>query len=266
MSTFRTLELSNPQFEKAHLRFITIKSPHLKGRGDITVFVPPNIMNYKNLPLVILLHGVYGSAWSWPYGAGVHIQALEMIEQGTLPPMIIAMPSDGLWGDGSAYLAHHDKNFEQWIVEDVPLAVREIVPQVSNRSPQFIGGLSMGGYGALRLAALYPNLFVGVSAHSSITAFNQMKLFIEEDLTTFTVTDEQYPDVIAALLYHREKLPAIRFDCGKEDLLIEENRKLHQQMQQYNIPHRYFEYSGGHEWNYWTLHIRKSLLFFAELL
>lgn len=266
MSSFRTIEISNPLFEQANLRFITVKSSNLKGRGDISVFIPPRTEQCKNLPLVLLLHGVYGSAWSWPLGAGVHLQALKMIQKGLLPNMVIAMPSDGLWGDGSAFLSHHKRNFERWIVDDVPKVLAEVIPQVSDISPLFIGGLSMGGYGALRLASLYPDCFKGVSAHSSITAFDQMRLFIEEDLKKFNITTAQYPNIIDAMTLNKDKLPPIRFDCGKADLLIADNRELHNRMLQYNIHHQYFEYPGGHEWPYWTQHIEKSLLFFAALL
>ncbi|MEO6188400.1 MAG: hypothetical protein ABIO82_02545, partial [Ginsengibacter sp.] len=107
MSKFRTIEISDPRFENNHLRFVTVKTPNLKGRGDICVFVPPSIKTELDTPVVILLHGVYGSAWSWPVSTGVHLQAMRMIERDEIPPMVIAMPSDGLWGDGSAYLAHN---------------------------------------------------------------------------------------------------------------------------------------------------------------
>ncbi|GAL80595.1 putative esterase [Algibacter lectus] len=96
-SKFRTTELSNPEFESNNLRFITVKTPNLKGRGDICVFVPP-MKNLKDIPIVTLLHGVYGSAWIWAHKAGVHFTALKMMELGILKPMVIAMPSDGLWG------------------------------------------------------------------------------------------------------------------------------------------------------------------------
>ena len=65
MSKFRTIEISDPQFESGDLRFITVKSQHLKGRGDICVFVPPMELPDQSVPVIILLHGVYGSAWSW---------------------------------------------------------------------------------------------------------------------------------------------------------------------------------------------------------
>jgi hypothetical protein len=118
MASFRTIEISDPRFEAANLRFITVKSVPLKRRGDICVFVPPAVAD-GDLPIVILLHGVYGSAWSWAHSGGVHLSAQEMIDTREIPPMIIAMPSDGLWGDGSAYLPHTGFDFEQWIVDDV---------------------------------------------------------------------------------------------------------------------------------------------------
>src|SRR3984885_9865529 len=119
MPRFKTLEISDPRYENNNLRFITVKTLNLKGRGDICVYVPPGTGSAETLPVVILLHGVYGSAWSWPYSAGVHLVANELMQKGELPRMIIAMPSDGLWGDGSAFIPLDNYNFEKWIAEDV---------------------------------------------------------------------------------------------------------------------------------------------------
>ena len=123
MPRFKTLEISNPGYENDNLRFITVKTQNLKGRGDICVYVPPGLNSAVTLPIVILLHGVYGSAWSWPFSSGVHIKTNDLIQKGELPPMILAMPSDGLWGDGSAFLPLGNYNFEKWIAEDVADAV-----------------------------------------------------------------------------------------------------------------------------------------------
>lgn len=68
---FRTTELSNPTFAPENLRFITVKTPNLRGRGDICVFIPP-LNDLHNVPLVLLLHGVYGSSWVWALKGGVH--------------------------------------------------------------------------------------------------------------------------------------------------------------------------------------------------
>jgi enterochelin esterase-like enzyme len=262
---FRTIEKSNPEFESNHLSFITVKSKNLKGRGDICLFVPP-LEGLKDIPLVILLHGVYGSAWAWSQKGGVHLSAWEMIQKKELAPMAIAMPSDGLWGDGSGYLPHSDYDFEKWIVEDVVNAVIESVEAVSGKSDLFISGLSMGGFGALRLGIKYSDKFRAVSAHSSITELEQMSLFVEESLKDYEQANRQEESVLEMALNKKQHLPKLRFDCGTEDLLINYNRFLHDQFNKAQIDHEYEEFSGGHEWSYWQEHIKDSLLFFNKFI
>jgi enterochelin esterase-like enzyme len=245
---------------------MTVKTPNLGGRGDICVFVPPNIQSHHTVPIVILLHGVYGSAWSWTHSAGVHLQAMEMIQRGEIPQMIIAMPSDGLWGDGSAYLQHNNFNFEKWIAEDVVTALAEKITGATEDSPLFIAGLSMGGYGALRIGAKYGYRFRGISVHSSITSLEQMRLFVEEDLANYYQDNKVDEDVFETIKKYGNNLPPIRFDCGSSDQLIEYNRMLHRQMNEHGIDHIYKEYPGAHEWSYWEKHIGESLRFFANSL
>lgn len=263
MSKYRTIEISDKRFERDHLRFITVKTPNLKGRGDICVFVPPNAGDHADIPVVILLHGVYGSAWSWAYGTGVHLQAMHMIEQKEIPPMIVAMPSDGLWGDGSGYLAHHGFDFEKWIAEDVPAVLVETMAGVSAGSSFFIAGLSMGGYGALRIGARYGNRFAGISAHSSLTGTEQLAYFVEEDIAGYSQDNTTGGDVFTTMQQYRHRLPPVRFDCGSEDPLVEHNRRLHHLLAEQDIMHIYEENPGAHEWPYWEKHISKSLKFFA---
>src|SRR5438045_628198 len=124
MPGFRTIEISDPRFEHDGLREITFKSPSLRGRADVTLWLPPNAEATADLPLVLLLHGVYGSHWAWTRSGGAHRMAGALIEQNEIPPMALAMPSDGLAFDGSGYVAHPDRDFERYIVEEVPACVR----------------------------------------------------------------------------------------------------------------------------------------------
>ena len=264
MPRFKTLEISNPAYETDNLRFITVSTPNLQGRGDIIVYVPPGTLKTDTLPVVILLHGVYGSAWSWPFASGVHLQADKLIQDKRLPPMILAMPSDGLWADGSAYLPHSGYDFEKWIAEDVPDALCECIWGASKESPLFISGLSMGGFGALRIGAKYGSKFKAISGHSSITSLPQLKYFTGEPLQHYAQDDFTDEDVFETFLKYRSSLPPVRFDCGTHDVLIKYNRDLHKKMEQENIPHVYQENPGGHEWPYWSRHITDSLKFFAE--
>ncbi|MCX6215302.1 alpha/beta hydrolase-fold protein [Spirosoma sp.] len=271
MSTsFRTIELSDPAYERDGLRSITVKTPNLSGRGDITVWIPgAELRGTEPLPLVILLHGVYGSHWAWTLKGGAHRTAERLLREGQIRPMILAMPSDGLWGDGSGYLPHNGYKFDQWIVDDVPNAVLEALP--ADRSiylleRPFITGLSMGGFGALRLAAKYPERFRAAHGLSSITHINQLPLFVEEPLSAYCQLDASDASVLNLMIQNRAQLPPIQFDCGTDDLLIEPNRALHRALTEQQIPHKYQEHSGGHEWPYWQQHVVDALLFFNSIL
>lgn len=135
---------------------------------------------------------------------------------------------------------------------------------LNDHSPIYIAGLSMGGYGALRLGAKYPNLFSGFSGLSSITHFDQMSLFLEnmDELREKALIQD---GVLEWMLANKKQLPPFRFDCGVEDLLIEQNRILHRTLIENNIPHIYEENEGKHEWDYWTNNIERTLLFFDGL-
>ncbi|WP_273215413.1 alpha/beta hydrolase [Runella zeae] len=260
MASFFTVELSEPRFERDHLRLITVKSNALQKRADISVFVPP--VPFSELKgMVILLHGVYGSHWAWTLKGGVHHTALQLINENKIPPMMLVMPSDGLFGDGSGYVPHLSEDYEKWIVEDVPKVVEEEI--VGHPLPLFVTGLSMGGYGALRLGAKYSNLFRAFSGHSSITEFTQLRHFVK-DFEGLQASTQITDSVIDTILVHRHHLAPFQFDCGRSDVLIEANRALHQALQTHQISHQYREFEGGHEWPYWEKHIADSLLFFSQ--
>lgn len=262
-SAFRTIKVSDPRFERDGLRYVTVKSPALKQRGDIVLFVPEDAKEGADLPLVTLLHGVYCSCWSWCYFAGAHLTTARLIEEGVIPPLVLAMPSDGLWGDGSAYVQHAEQDFERWIVQDVPRAAIEASGVVSTSSVQFLGGLSMGGFGTLRLGARNGRQYRAISAHSSITKVEQFAEFVEEPVANYCAHEEA-PSALEAILSNRDSLPALRIDCGVDDVLIEHNRELHRELDEAGIDHIYEEFPGIHEWAYWEEHLVDSLRFFAE--
>ena len=265
MGRYRTIEISDPLFEGDNLRLLTFKSPSLGGRGDVTLFVPPECEDGENLPLLLLLHGVYGSHWAWSLKGGAHRTARRLIGQKLINPLVIAMPSDGLWGDGTGYLPHRSADYESWIVNDVVGCVTDMIPCLGGRSKLFIAGLSMGGYGALRLGAKYARKFSGVSGHSSMTHHGQLSRFVEEPMASYRLTrEEEESGVLYWMRRNRETLPPVRFDCGTDDDLIEENRGLHRDLTAENIPHQYFEFEGGHTWEYWQRHLSDTLLFFED--
>jgi len=262
---FRTLEMSNPAFTPPGLRFVTVKSAALGQRADLLLCVPPQAEALRDVPLVVLLHGVYGSHWSWAFQGGAHLTLQRLIDSAAIPPMVLAMPSDGLWGDGSGYVAHAGQDFERWIVDEVPAAARAATSACSLASPQCIAGLSMGGLGAMRLAGRYPQRYVAAAGHSSVTDAAQLDGLIAESRAGWAATP---PDstVIAAWRHAQAPLPALRFDCGRDDPFISANRQLHKDLLAAGIAHQYAEHDGGHDWGYWARHLADTLLFFGQTL
>jgi enterochelin esterase-like enzyme len=212
------------------------------------------------MPLVILLNGVYGSHRAWVDQGEAHLTALGLIAEGRIPPMVIAMPADGLWTHGTGFVPHVDGAYERWIMEDVIGCAREMVPGLGPEV--FLAGVSIGGYGALRLGAKHGGLVRGISAHSPVTRLNDMARFASEPNSY--LADEPFVGVWIAR--HQARLPPLRFDCGTEDPLLDASRRLHDELVHQNVVHLYQEFPGLHDWAYWKTHLADSLLFFEGRL
>jgi putative tributyrin esterase len=260
---FTTVELSDPEFETEGLRHATVSSAALRRRGDVTLFVPPEASGLKNIPVFILLHGVYGSHWAWALKGGAHRVAARLIADGLLSPCVLAMPSDGLWGQGSGYIPHADHDPERWIVDEVPAVAALASSAVGAQSPVCISGLSMGGFGAMHLGGKYPDRFRAIAAHSSTTHLSQLAQFSADDRSQCSQAKIDI-DAMNALRSAGAMLPPLRIDCGTEDDLLAQNRALHSTLLAAEIEHEYFENPGGHEWPYWAARLPETFAFFAK--
>jgi putative tributyrin esterase len=261
---FRYVEVSAPGLTPPGFTFATVKSAALGQRADVTIYAPAAAHAGGDAPIVILLHGARGSHWAWTFKGGAHQRLEALIAARLMTPMVLVMPSDGLWGDGSGFVSHRTQDFERWIVEEVPQLAITVSPACSVRSPVFLCGLSMGGYAALRLAGKFPDRFAGASAHSAITADDQFDQVIVEPRGDWSCAPEDQ-SVVAALTLTPWPSP-IRFDCGLDDPLLSANRRLHAELEALGVDHRFEIEPGGHDWTYWSRSIDRSLLFFHDLI
>ena len=126
--------------------------------------------------------GVYGGHFSWTYSVGAHKVLDALIDQGEVNPVALVIPSDGHWGDGTGYFAHHGYDFERWICEDMLQGVYHFIGGISAASTHFISGLSMGGFGAMYLGIRHYDRFEAISAHSSITRVEDLRPYVAENL------------------------------------------------------------------------------------
>lgn len=261
MSLYRNVVLSEPL--SCGVRLATLYSPALKRRADLTFYVPVERTG-ERLPLLALLHGVHGSHWNWwALGKAPQI-AREMMDAGEISPFAMVMPSDGLWEEGSGYVPHREFDAEAWIAEDVPGFVGELLPEV-DPGRFYLSGLSMGGFGALRIGMKYAAKVKGISAHSSVTKVEDLEGIVSAPLEEYRASGEENVSIPHWAKVNRAVLPPIRFDCGRDDSLLESNRALHTALREQKIPHAYEEHEGGHTWEYWRAHVRRTFRFVSEI-
>lgn len=262
--TIRRLEQSDPNFTALKCQYMTVHSSNTGRRHDISLYIDDGVSPHT--PIIILLHGVYGSHWVWQHLGGVDKVYETLRKQHGLERFVLVMPSDGGLLDGSAYLptlAYGD--FEKWIMDDVLQSVTNSLPCLSEKSAVYLSGLSMGGYGALRLGAKYAERISGISAHSAITELTQLKLFSDCQLSHYQCQNDYESQLIYWFKKNLSQLPPLRFDCGKEDELYSGNYALHKQLNELNISHQFESFAGGHSWDYWHKHVADSLLFFSQI-
>ncbi|MDJ0922874.1 MAG: alpha/beta hydrolase-fold protein [Henriciella sp.] len=263
MNRFRTIEISNPAYTPPNIHFITVQAPALGRRGDMLVYCDPSTA--PDAPVIILLHGVYGSAWAWLFAGGVHTVYERLRAQEGLSEFVLVMPSDGLAEDGSGYFNRDDAQYRNWIVEDVRSAALNVFASVTDQSRVYLTGLSMGGYGALRLGALHPDVFTAMSAHSPITRLGDFDHFTQDPPNRALQEDAQTLDLIPLLTSDPDRLPPFRFDCGRSDILFKSCQSLSQGLRAAGMAHQFDTPGGGHDWTYWHENIARSFRFFDQI-
>lgn len=242
------------------VQHITVFSPSLGRRGDISVYMPSVVRSSTvDIPLVILLHGVYGSHWSW-YRNGNAPRTLEqLVTSGQIAPCAIAMPSDGLFGLGSGYVPNGEEDAGAWIAIDVPNAVNRLYPRVGSQGMSVIG-LSMGGFGAMHLKARFPNLVKAAVAMSPISSVSGIAEFTGVPLHSPHQTASR-KTLVETLAECGIRPGALAIDCGMGDALLDECRLLHRDLLDAGVAHDYEEAAGGHNWDYWSRRLSHALEF-----
>lgn len=263
---FRTVRASPDGALDPGLRMVTVQSPALGGRADVAIHHTQAAPLPADVAVVVMLHGVYGSFWNWSLNGGAHEVLDALVDRGEVQPMVLVMPSDGLRGEGTAYLPHGSVDYERWVMHDVVACVREAEDAVDASSPIVIGGASMGGFAALRLGARYADTVRAIAAHSGITDLEQLAAFTIDDIGVMAGVHQSERSVLGAIADRAESMPPIYLDCGRDDPLAEANCSLHVELDRLGIDHEYHEYDGSHAWASWHRRLEVSLRFFDSVL
>ena len=161
-----------------------------------------------------------------------------------------------------------------FVSEELPQVVRGYFKGMSDKKEDnYVGGLSMGGYGAVKLALTYPEKFGGfisLSGALDITRknrtinFPEWKSIFNFEMESPLELEGSEHDVYAlARRNHSEKkeFPKMYIWCGTEDSpgILQNNRDFHELMNELNVKHYYSESEGDHSWKWWDLHIQDGL-------
>ena len=224
------------------------------GTKNQAVVLLPSEVKKGPFHVLFLLHGLLDDHRTW-----TRLTNIELYAEGL--PLIIVMPSAGR----SFYVnAVNGFPFQTAIGEELAELVEGYFP---TKLPWCSAGLSMGGYGAFRLALSYPERFVSAVSHSgALTGFSSAPSPELERLWGPSPTGTDYDLMTLARKLPKKQRPKLRFDCGVDDFLIEHNRKTHRDLTEMGYAHEYQEFPGTHNWAYWDEHVKEALAFHRKSL
>lgn len=283
---------SGPPPKLANLTYAekSFESAALGGReATYGVFLPADYDAEENqdqrYPLVIWLHGMWEDHNRFLRRGGGEVLD-EMTGEGSFPKAVFVCAD----GDRSSFWTNavqKDSNYEDLVTQDLLAHLEKTYRIREDRGGRAIAGVSMGGYGALKIALKDPSLFGVVAAHSAAVLPPDLEQLFEEFpwlqgrraqlvSTVFgdPVDEERYraENVLAlAAEVEPEKLAGLRiyFDCGDEDNygFFRTNQQLHELLEKREIPHTWRPVEGGgHSWGagFTQAALTHSLRFIAQ--
>lgn len=215
-------------------------------------------------PTLYLLHGLSDDYSSWTRNTRLE-QYLQKL------PLIVVMP-DGYRG----FYTNQDQGprYADHIALELTTMIERNFPVKTGRQNRAIGGLSMGGYGALRIGFAFADRYCSIHSHSGAIATTE-KPIISDHLPTWefeqifgenpAMSNHDIIHLCQQMLQGKD-IPEVWIDCGTNDFLFEHNQDVHQCFNQLGLKHQYHEFSGNHTWDYWNKHIPKALKFHTKNL
>lgn len=212
-----------------------------------------------------LLHGIFGDQTDWVCGTRIQSWAQDR-------NLAVVMPA----GDNSFYVDQPKASayYGRFIGQELVDFTRRTFPLSDKREDTFIGGLSMGGFGAIVNGLQNPGTFGAVCALSSALILDSMMTHTE--YTDFLMTNKGYYesvfgdlsqvrggvndyDALAEKVAPLAEKPRFYMACGTEDGLITVNRQFRDHLVKLRYDVTYVEGPGIHDWYFWDEYILKVL-------
>ncbi|MCX7717426.1 MAG: alpha/beta hydrolase-fold protein [Candidatus Sumerlaeaceae bacterium] len=218
----------------------------------------------RRYPVLYLLHGATGNYRDW-----TERTSITALLAGR--PLIVVTPDGGEFGWYLDSPLQAQSRYESATARDLVADVDARFPTIPSRNGRAIAGLSMGGHGALTLAAKYPDTFASASSMSGILRLEAHpgKWRLDTLLGPLPESAAEWARHSAWALADRFTTPgvALLFDTGTSDsAALDDNRRLHERLTNRAIVHEYREFPGGHSWDYWRARLPEHLEFHLRTL
>jgi putative tributyrin esterase len=234
------------------MRDIVFRSAALNRDMQYRVVLPTVLAAGAKLPVVYLLHGGGGNFQNWTN----YSDAARFAERG----LILVMPQ----GDESYYVNARERpqdRYEDYIVSDLVADVESKFPVAVGRAHRAIVGVSMGGFGAIKLALSHPELFVfaaGISPavdvpsrHFSIKRISQWEHYQSIFGAWGTQTRRDGDPFVLARSADPQRTPYMFLTCGEREGLLPPNRSFAALLGSRHFRYEFHVVAGGHNWTQW---------------
>lgn len=220
--------------------------------------IPAPIPEAK-MPVLYLLHGLSDDHTAWTRKTSIerHVASSGLVV--VMPEVLRSYYTD---------MAHGGR-YWTFLSEELPALVQSMFPVSSAREDTFAAGLSMGGYGAFKLALTLPERFAAAASLSGALdlahRFSEPQNVSDDMRAVFGDPDEVAGSADDVLFLARRVAesggpkPKLYQCCGTEDFLYEDNVRARDALRGLGFDLRYDEGPGQHEWGYWDREIQKVL-------
>jgi putative tributyrin esterase len=210
---------------------------------------------------LFLLHGLSDDHTIWMRRTSIERYAAEKNLAVVMPAVSRSFYQD--MASGPRYWTY--------LSEELPRLMRQFFPLSSAREDNFVAGLSMGGYGAMRLALARPDMFCAGASLSGALDVKRRLSTAPKTSSRIKLAEWQAifgPDLqvgeadlypLAEARAKEAKRPALWLDCGTEDELLNDSRDFHAHLDRLGYVHHYEERPGTHDWRYWDGQIQRVL-------
>jgi putative tributyrin esterase len=194
-------------------------------------------------PVLYLLHGLSDDHTSWARYTSIERYAVAR-------GLAVVMPAAGrsFYADEA-----HGHRYWTYVTEELPRVVGQLFRVSQEPADTFVAGLSMGGYGALKMVLTHPERYAAAACLSGALDLVAFARNPERDEVMGRVFDHRVDpaDDLFALVSSARNVPPLHVSCGTEDWLVASCRRFAHAAEAAGIAVTTDFRPGEHVWSLW---------------